>query len=226
VVVLVSAAVIAVTIVAVVGYLVLSRTPAKQVASNTGPGGAIRVTSNKLVTKLGGSEPKVVLSLYEDFLCPARGRFEEAFGPTVSRLIDGGKVAADYYPVAILDSPANQDYSSRAGAAAHCVAHESSDAFRRFHAALFSIGTQPAETGSAFPDNAALIQLARQAGAAGDVATCINSGKYLSSVRDMASAGRVSGTPTVRINGEDYDPSKPEDLDARIQAILGTTSDL
>ena len=110
----------------------------------------------------------------------------------MTRLIDSGKVAADYYPVAILDNPANQNYSSRAGAAAHCVADESIGAFRRFHAALFNIGTQPAETGSTFPDNAALTRLASQAGAAGGVAARITSGNYLSSVIDTASAEHVS----------------------------------
>ena len=40
--------------------------------------------------------------------------------------------------VSILDSPKNQNYSSRAGAAALCVADESIDAFRRFHTALYS----------------------------------------------------------------------------------------
>src|SRR5664279_158242 len=58
---------------------------------------AIRVASSNLITKPGTAEPKVVLSLYEDFLCPFCARFEQQFGPTVSQLIDDGSVAADYY---------------------------------------------------------------------------------------------------------------------------------
>ena len=58
------------------------------------------------------------MSFYEDFLCPACGNFERTFGPTVSKLIDTGAIAADYSMVSILDSPKNQNYSSRAGAAA------------------------------------------------------------------------------------------------------------
>jgi protein-disulfide isomerase len=221
---LVSAAVVLIAIVAVVGYLVVGRTPARQSASHTGPSQAIRVTSDKLISQPGSTDPKAVLSLYEDFLCPVCGRFEQTFGPTVSQLIDSGKVAADYYPVAILDSPAYQDYSSRAGAAAHCVADESIGAFRRFHAALFKVGTQPSETGSTFPDNAALTQLARQAGAAGGVATCITSGKYLSTVKNAAATSQVSATPTLRINGEDYEPSTPEALQGKIEALLRTSN--
>ncbi len=40
--------------------------------------------------------------------------FERGFGPTVSKLIDIGAIAADYTMVAILSSPRNQNYSSRA----------------------------------------------------------------------------------------------------------------
>src|SRR5579875_315797 len=130
---IVSAAVIVAASTGVTAYLVFGRTATRPVAPVTGPDGAIRVTSDRLIRQTGSTEPKVVLSLYEDFLCPACGRFERTFGPTVSRLIDNGSAAVDYYPVAILDSPANQDYSSRAGAAAHCVADESAAAFRRFH---------------------------------------------------------------------------------------------
>ena len=85
-----------------------------------------------------------MLSLYEDFLCPACGNFERQFGPTVNNLIDIGAVAADYYMV---DDPGpagqTRKYSSRASNAAYCVADESMDAFRRFHAALYA--QQPEE---------------------------------------------------------------------------------
>ena len=39
----------------------------------TGEAKAIRVASSNVITKEGTSEPKVVLSFYEDFLCPACG---------------------------------------------------------------------------------------------------------------------------------------------------------
>lgn len=186
-------------------------------------GQAIRVTSSKLITADGG-EPKVVMSFYEDFLCPMCGEFERTFGPTVDRLIDIGAIAADYHMVNIVSPsqvPQRQHYSGRAGAAAYCVADESIDAFRRFHAKLFNAQFQPAETDTSFPDNARLIELARQAGAAGKVPDCINSGKYLEIVDGMALAAHISGTPTVRINGEDYHWSKPEELVAKIKGIVG-----
>ena len=178
---------------------------------------AIRVTSSNLITDPGTGQPTVVLSLYEDTLCPYCRRFEHAFGATIDKLIDIGAIAADYYMVAILDRP-GRDYSSRAGAAAYCVADQSIDTFRRFKAALYA--HQPAETAPSFPDNAALIDTARQAGA-GDAGDCINNDTYTAMVASMADATNVTHTPTVRINGQDYEPSTPEALVAKIKEIAG-----
>jgi protein-disulfide isomerase len=204
--------------VALVFYIVTSH---HKKTGPTGAGDTVRVTSSKLVTQPGTSNPKAVVTFYEDFLCPACGNFERTFGPTVSRLIDLGAIAADYSMVSILDSPRNQNYSSRAGAAALCVADESQDAFRRFHSALFSTDIQPSETAKTFPDNARLIELAREAGAAGKVPDCINSGKYLSKVTGEAATAHINATPTIKINGDDYDPSTPDALVNKIKEIVG-----
>jgi protein-disulfide isomerase len=178
----------------------------------------IRVTSSNLITDPHYGWPTVVLSLYEDALCPYCRKFEDTFGATVDKLIDTGAVAADYDMVAILDRP-GRDYSSRAGAAAYCVADQSIDAFRRFHAALYA--HQPAESAAIFPDNTALIDLARQAGAGDAAADCINNGTYTAMVAGMAEATNVIHTPTVRINGQDYELSTPDALVARIKEIVG-----
>ena len=127
------------------------------------------------------------------------------------------------YKRQILDSPATQNYSSRAGAAAYCVADEDTtpnkEIFSRFHAGLYA--QQPSEAGSAFPDDTQLIETARQAGVTGTVAECINSGRYLPLVEGLAAATNVQATPTVRINGEDYQYSKPEDLVAKVKELVG-----
>lgn len=212
-------AVVVVFAVAVVFYIVTNHK--KPAAVTSGPGDAVRVTSSKLVTQPGTSNPKAVVSFYEDFLCPACGNFERTFGPTVSKLIDIGAIAADYSMVAILDSQRNQNYSSRAGAAALCVADESIDAYRRFHTALYSQGIQPDERGSSFPDNAKLIELAREAGVVGKVPDCINSGKYLAKVTGAAAADKISATPTIKINGNEYEPTSPDALVTAIKQIVG-----
>jgi len=204
--------------VALVFYIVTSH---HKKGGATGAGDTVRVTSSKLVTQAGTSNPKAVISFWEDFLCPACGNFERTFGPTVSKLIDIGAIAADYSMVSILDNPRNQNYSSRAGAAALCVADESLDAFRRFHTALFSTGIQPNESGTSFPDNAKLIELAREAGVVSTVPDCVNSGKYLSKVTGEAAAAHINSTPTIKINGDDYDPATPDALVSKIKGIVG-----
>jgi protein-disulfide isomerase len=207
-------AIVVIFAVVLVLYIVMSgnKKPAE------GEAKSIRVTSSNLIKKEGTDEPKAVLSLYEDFLCPACGNFEKQFGPTVSKLIDSGAVAADYYMVAILDRQGD-GYSSRSSNAAYCVADESTDAFRRFHAALYA--QQPEEGVGPFPDNARLIEVARQAGAAGTVPDCINKGTYTEMAGGLAKAAGINSTPTIRINGEDYSPETPEALVAKIKEIVG-----
>ncbi len=202
--------------VVLVGYIVISHEK-----KTSGAQRAIRVTSSKLITKQGSHDPKAVVAFYEDFLCPACGNFERTFGPTVSRLIDSGAIAADYYMVGLLSRPQNEEYSSRAGNAAYCVADESIDAFRRFHTALYSENIQPSETGTAFPDNAKLIELARESGVVGKVPDCIKAGKYTSMVDGLASAAGIHATPTIRINGQDYQWSTPDAMVAKIKEIVG-----
>jgi protein-disulfide isomerase len=179
---------------------------------------SIRVTSANLVKKEGTDEPKAVLSLYEDFLCPACGNFEKQFGPTVNKLIDAGAVAADYNMVSILDKQGG-GYSTRASNAAYCVADESKEAFRRFHAALYA--QQPEEGVGPFPDNARLIEVARQAGVVGGVPDCINNGRYTEMAQGLAKVAGINSTPTIRINGEDYSPTTPDELVAKIKEIVG-----
>jgi protein-disulfide isomerase len=211
-------AVVVIFAVAIVFYIVNTH---HKKGGNTGQGDTVRVTSSKLVTQPGNTNPKAVVSFYEDFLCPACGNFERTFGPTISQLIDIGAIAADYSAVSILDTAKNQNYSSRAGGAALCVADENLDAYRRFHTALFSERVQPDERGTSFPDNAKLIEIAREAGIVGKVPDCVNSGKYISKVTGEAAAAKINATPTIKINGEAYDPSTPDALVTKIKSIVG-----
>jgi hypothetical protein len=80
---------------------------------------------------------------------------------------------------------------------------------------------QPSETGTTFPTDEQLIETARQAGVVGKVPECINSGRYLDLVDGLAAASNVNATPTVRINGEDYEYSTPDALVAKIKEIVG-----
>jgi protein-disulfide isomerase len=190
---------------------------------------AISVAVQDKLIKDSAGKPKVVLSMYEDFLCPHCGEFEQKMGATVQQLIDTGAVQADYYMVALpsLDTAQSQHYSSRAGNAAYCVADADTspgkDAFRRFHAALYA--QQPGETSTSVPTNAQLIETARQAGVASqNLSDCINLGKYTTMVQGLATATGITGTPTVRVNGDQFafsDTTTPQDLINKVTQITG-----
>jgi protein-disulfide isomerase len=205
--------------VVLVGYIVLSND--KKPAS--GETKAVRVASSKVIKKDGSDDPKVVLSMYEDFLCPHCGLFEQQFGPTVRKMIDTGAIAADYYMVAILDRQGN-GYSSRAANAAYCVADAGTEYFQRFHDGLFL--EQPQEGAGAYPDNAQLIERARQSGAGGEVPDCINKGRYTEMSQGLAEAAGIQATPTIKINGEDYTPTTPDALVAKIKENVGNVPGL
>ena len=214
--------VVVVFAVALVLYIVMSGHKDQEAGGAAG-NQAVRVASAKLITKPGSSEPKAVLSLYEDFQCPHCRAFEQTYGPTITDLINSGAVAADYYMVAILNSAANQNYSARAAAVAYCVGQvdtpPSKQAFQRFRVALFT--GQPAE-GAPAPDNRELIETARQAGiSSSDFTACVTSNRYTDMVNGLAAATGVSATPTVRINGQDYTPSTPQALTETIRKIVG-----
>jgi hypothetical protein len=38
----------------------------------------------------------------------------------------------------------------------------------------------------------------------------------------MAAAAKIQSTPTIRINGEDYNPTTPQDMVNKIDSIVGT----
>jgi hypothetical protein len=66
-----------------------------------------------------------------------------------------------------------------------------------------------------------LTEVARQAGVSGKVPDCIKSGRNIDLVNGLAAATNVNATPTVRINGEDYQYSTPDALVAKIKEIVG-----
>ncbi|MCE9515367.1 MAG: DsbA family protein [Mycobacterium sp.] len=179
---------------------------------------AVRIASETVIKKPGTEDPKAVLAVYEDFQCPHCRDFAKTFGPTLNKISDSGAAAVDYYMVGILNRT-NKGYSVRAANAAYCVADENKEAFIRFHSALFA--QQPMEGSGSGPENAALIETARQAGVTGGVADCINNGKYDDMIAALASNAKITATPTIRLNGEDISPATPDELLAKVRAVVG-----
>jgi protein-disulfide isomerase len=159
----------------------------------------------------------VKVDIYEDFMCPICGTFEEQAGPTLAKLAADGKVTVVYHPIAILDRYSSTQYSTRAAAASAAAAQ--GGAFLAFHDALFD--RQPAEGGAGL-DDATLVDIGRSVGLTdATFADAVTVGTYrgwATQVTDTASARGVTGTPTVLVNGKKLDNPTPEALTAAVTA--------
>lgn len=157
-----------------------------------------------------------VVSIYEDFQCPACGSFESVAGEHIGRMAREGKIALVWYPVAFLDdNPGvrqanrdndNPDSSKRAMAAFGCAIDQGKTA--EFHDAVFA--SQPEEgRGYSTQD---LKALAGPMGLSGEqeksYVQCIDDETYLPWAKNATLAFRDSGlggTPTILMNGKDVD---------------------
>lgn len=165
-----------------------------------------------------GSDTAPTVSITEDFQCPACKQFNEILGPTVADLISSGQARVEYHPVAILNRMSTDDYSSRAGSAAVCVAEQSPDLWQPFADALFT--QQPAEGGAGLT-NDQLVQIAAAADAdSSDTAACITDERYvpwISQMTDQATQAGLRGTPTVTVAGEQLQDMTPDGLRTAVE---------
>ncbi|NLE81917.1 MAG: DsbA family protein [Rhodococcus sp.] len=167
------------------------------------------------VVLMGTPDAATTIDLFEDPMCPACRLFEERYGQQMAQAVDDGEIAVRYHLMNFRDeASASGDYSTRVIAATTCVA-DSGDAiaYSAFHTALFDEANQPGEGGGSDPSNEELAQLARDAGASDDAATCIESGAgmeqaaaHAAASSDTLSAAGANSTPTVLHNGTVIDP--------------------
>ena len=169
------------------------------------------------VVRVGMPAAPVTIDLYEDFLCPVCGQFEKIYGQELAQALDQGKVAVRYHLLDFLNPrSASKSYSTRAAAAALCVASDGDGAaYPKFHASLFSGGTQPKEGASTDLSDPQLAELAKSAGASQAAQTCITSGGQMAAATAAAQAGTQQlaaavgenkvGTPTVLSGNKSVD---------------------
>ncbi len=191
--------------------------------SSTGGSAAVSVATDnayRITTAPAGSDP-VKLTIIEDFQCPACRQFEQQFGPVIAELRQNPKVAVDYMPIAFLDRMSTTDYSSRSANASACVAESTAKngdwtTWLKFHDSLYA--NQPEEGGAGLSDDE-LNNLAKQAGAQ-NIKQCITDRQFGGFVEETTKKANATGTPTVRINGQDVQLSTPEALrDAVLNAV-------
>ncbi len=178
------------------------------------------------------TEPRddiIQIEIYQDYMCPVCGTFDEANRATLEQLISTGAATVEIHPIAILDSQSlGSKYSTRSASAAACVAEFAPDQFWDFNSAMFD--NQPEERTSGL-SNEEIVGVAESAGidTSGGLADCINDGRFMSWAEDAtvrAGTQPLPGTdgvvadrtPTVIVNGQKY-PGSPADA-AGFQAFV------
>ncbi|WP_156760197.1 DsbA family protein [Microbacterium karelineae] len=145
---------------------------------------------------------------YIDFMCPICNQAHEAYGDTITEQIESGEITFNVHPISILDRASQgTEFSTRAAAAAYCVADDNGDAVYPFIDLMFR--NQPAEGSTGLTDDE-IAGYASDAGADG-AASCIADGTYKDYVTERSSVAvddpdlqgpNGFGTPTVLVNGE------------------------
>lgn len=165
------------------------------------PKGAIG--KDNLVIPVGAADAPSVLTIYEDFRCPACDSFEKTFTPTIHSLEDSGQLRTEYNLVTLIDGNLGGSGSLDAANAAACAQDQGK--FRAFHDVLYD--NQPDEQDDKFADKNTLLQLAGKVTGLTTPAftSCVDNGTHDSWVKksnDAFNSSGYSSTPTVLLNGK------------------------
>lgn len=165
------------------------------------------------------SAPREIV-IYEDFLCPFCGELESQTNEELAQLAEDGEVFVEYRPFVLLSRIS--DYSERSTAAfAVVLEHSGPEVAKRFHDLLFA--NQPSEEGP-FPDDAALVELAVEAGAEeSEVADDIENGAgtdWAEAATQAAEDAGVQRSPVVLLDGKVFEERRTieEFADALLEA--------
>lgn len=166
------------------------------------------------VVKAEAGDP-LQLIMYVDANCVHCADFESEYGDDLKTWLDAKDITLEYRNVAFLDRGSPTNYSSRGANAFACVANEAPASYFSFATAVFAHHAEGEMT------NAELAQMAKDNGA--DVASCIEDGTYRPFVKyttQAALADSISGTPSVFLNGEEWNGTSDPDFKAWAQSII------
>jgi protein-disulfide isomerase/uncharacterized membrane protein YphA (DoxX/SURF4 family) len=159
---------------------------------------------------VGNPQAPVTVDIYEDPQCPICNQLEQSgLSTDLAAKVKATSIKVNYHVMSFLDSASNGNkYSSRAANALYCAADVSPDAFVKLHNIMYGKtagkDNQPAENSNGVPDST-LIAWGKQAGiTSANFSTCVTSNQHkdlVAGVTDAASKAKVTGTPTVFVNG-------------------------
>lgn len=152
---------------------------------------------------IGKADAGVTVSVYADFMCPYCGQFERANGSALAAAVDRGEAKLEIHPMSFLDDmSAGTKFSTRSANAFVTVADRDPAAALKFYQLLYA--NQPAEQSAGLTDDR-LKELAAEAGAPAEVTASFAKqtfAPWVAKITQQAFDSGVTGTPTVKINGE------------------------
>src|SRR3954447_16466934 len=123
---------------------------------------AIKSGAKPTPTKMALDGKTAHIQIWLDYQCPFCDQFETTNNSQIKQWLQEGSATLEVHPVAILDSTQNKQYSTRAGAAASCVASSQPSKFFDVNAALFA--NQPDEQTGGGLSNAQILKVLKDAG--------------------------------------------------------------
>jgi protein-disulfide isomerase len=171
--------------------------------------GPVQLTHGKPI-RLGKVDAPVTLTIYEDFHCPHCVDFEEEFGPVLTKSQQAGSVVVELYPMAFIDAGSAAAANGLACAAEAGFGHG-------YHRGLFANSGLSWSAGQ-LTELAALVTESVPQSFTACVTGSTHAG-WVQSINAAADADGVTGTPTVRLDGDPVDLNEltPDSLETMIE---------
>jgi len=195
-----------VIVVVVVVVCVISLTGAKTGGDVTPPHGD---ASTGITPYPDVADGAPTLEIFQDFQCPNCKSLETSLADTLQQVMESGSAKVVFRTMTFLDSlnsSSNEDSSTRAATAAACADTLNNNYYFDFARQIYE--NQPTTEGDGYSDTLLRETIPAAVGITGDQLTqfqqCYDqkeTGKFVQSVDDAATADGITGTPVYLLNG-------------------------
>ncbi len=174
------------------------------------------------------------INIFVDYSCPACAQFESIYGELLRTWAESGTATVEYHILSFRDAQtAGTRYATRAANSAACVAEFAPDQFFTYNDLL--LRSQPLPPTSYELTDDQLLQLVAAAGAGNidQIEACITDETFFNWVSQATARAMstgplpvrnseiplVVGTPTVLVDGKQYDPQTHGDLASFVASL-------
>jgi len=186
------------------------------------------------VPSVANADGVPALNIFVDYSCPACAQFESIYGELLRTWADSGTATVEYHLLSFRDAQtAGTRYATRSANSAACVAEFAPDSFFIYNDLL--LRSQPVPPASYELTDDQMVQLAGAAGAdnLAEIEACISDETFSNWVSQATARAMstgplsvrnseiplVTGTPTVLVNGRQYQPEIHGDLASFVASL-------